>query len=328
MKVDRTKFPTMGHFKKNSEETRQKISEATKKAMANPEIRKKISDAHRGKPLSEEHKKKLRKYVPWIKDKTHSEEAKRKMSDYQKRLWSSVEYKEKMSKLHKGKPSARKGKKASEETRRKLSEAHKGKSSARKGIKLTEAEKQKVSERTKLAMANPKIKKKFLEANLRRYLNPISLNKIKETSRKTILGLFASGQFPKQSNTRPERAIKEELIKRGYEEGEEFIHQYRFMNKFMCDFCFPKPKVVVEVYGDFWHGNPIKYAGKKLHKHQIKGINRDKSKEAYIKTVDNRSWTYLVVWESDIKKDVAKCVDKIEEVLTRKDKLTPSNFND
>ena len=53
--------------------------------MTNPEVRKKISDAHKGKHLSEEHKKKLSEYVPWIKGKTHSEEAKRKMSNYQKR---------------------------------------------------------------------------------------------------------------------------------------------------------------------------------------------------------------------------------------------------
>ena len=116
----------------------------------------------------------------------------------------------------------------------------------------------------------------------------------------------------------PEREIKSELIKRDYKEGIDFIHQFKFNNKFMCDFCFPKQKVVVEVYGDFWHGNPAKYAGKELHKHQIKGITRDRSKESYIKTVDNRSWTYLFLWESDIKKDVAKCVDGIEEALAKK----------
>ena len=84
----------------------------------------------------------------------------------------------------------------------------------------------------------------------------------------------------------------------------------------MCDFCFPQQKVIVEVYGDFWHANPKKYPiGSILHKHQLKDIGRDKSKEAYIRTVDNHSWTYLVLWESDIKKNVAKCVDKIEEAL-------------
>lgn len=87
----------------------------------------------------------------------------------------------------------------------------------------------------------------------------------------------------------------------------------------MCDFCFPKQKIVVEVYGDFWHANPKKYpVGSNLHKHQIKDINKDKAKEAYITKVDNNSWTYLVLWENDIKKDAIKCVDIIEEVLKKK----------
>lgn len=111
------------------------------------------------------------------------------------------------------------------------------------------------------------------------------------------------------------------MVKRGYEEGKDFIHQYQFMGKFMCDFCFPQQKVIIEVNGDFWHANPEKYNGKDLHPHQIKGINRDKSKEAYIKKVDNNSWTLLSFWESDINKDVAECLNKIEEVLAEKKKI-------
>lgn len=166
-------------------------------------------------------------------------------------------------------------------------------------------------------MANPEVRKKFLEANIKRYQNPISLKKIKEQSKKTILGLFASGKFPKQTNTKPERMIKAELIRRGYKEGEDFFHQYKFMNKFMLDFCFPKQKVIVEAYGDFWHCNPAIYPGP-IHPHQKKGIGRDKSKEAYIRKVDNGSWDLIIIWESDIKKDVSKCVDKIEEILKKK----------
>ena len=147
--------------------------------------------------------------------------------------------------------------------------------------------------------------------------NPKERERQSKVSRETILSLYESNSFPRQTDTKPERQIKAELIKRGYKEGIDFVHQYKFMNKFMCDFCFPKQKVVVEAYGDFWHANPKKYAGKVLHKHQIKDIGRDKSKKAYITTVDNRSWTYLVLWESDINKNVIKCVDKIEKALKK-----------
>jgi very-short-patch-repair endonuclease len=150
--------------------------------------------------------------------------------------------------------------------------------------------------------------------------NPEVRKKVSERSTATLLRLYESGAFPQQTNTKPERQIKEELLKRGYKEGIDFIHQYRFMNKFMCDFCFPQHKVIVEAYGDFWHCNPKKYPVP-IHPHQIKDIGRDKSKEAYITKVDNHTWIYLVLWESDIKQDVAKCVDKIEEVLAEKKKI-------
>ena len=137
--------------------------------------------------------------------------------------------------------------------------------------------------------------------------------------RESILKQYESGTFPRQTDTNIEILLKKELLKRGYKEGVDFIHQYKFMNKFMCDFCFPQQKVIVEVNGDFWHGNPKKYSDQaKLHPHQIKGIGRDKSKKAYITTVDNRSWIFLSFWESEIKEDVTKCGDKIEEVLRTK----------
>jgi very-short-patch-repair endonuclease len=43
----------------------------------------------------------------------------------------------------------------------------------------------------------------------------------------------------------------------------------------------------------------------------------DKSKYAYLKKMDGGSWTVLRFWESDIKKDVGKCVDEIEKALKR-----------
>ena len=72
----------------------------------------------------------------------------------------------------------------------------------------------------------------------------------------------------------------------------------------MCDFCFPKQKVIIEVDGDFWHANPNKYPNQsKLHPHQIKVIGKDKSKSAYITKADDCSWTLLRFWESDIEKE-------------------------
>jgi very-short-patch-repair endonuclease len=202
----------------------------------------------------------------------------------------SLEQLKRLSEAHKGQVAWNKGKHPSPETLRKLSESHKGQISWNKGKHTPEETKVKQSE---------------------------SKKKIIEKIRENTLKQYESGSFPKQENTKPEKQITEELLKRGYKEGIDFIHQYKFVNKFMCDFCFPQKKVIIEAYGDYWHCNPKIYSIPK-NSQQIKFLNKDKSKEAYIRKVDNGSWTLLIFWESDIKKDVGKCVDEVEKILKKK----------
>jgi hypothetical protein len=87
------------------------------------ETRKKMSEAHKGKTLSEEHKGKISEA---LKGKTVSAETKRKMSE-----------------ASKGEKHPNYGKTISEETRRKLSEAHKNISEETR-IKMSEARKGKL----------------------------------------------------------------------------------------------------------------------------------------------------------------------------------------
>lgn len=288
--------PAWNKGKPFSEETRRKISEGHKGQIA----------WNKGKKLGFVPKGAFKKgKVSWIKGKHHSEESKRKISEG-----------------HKGMIPWNKGKHHSEESNEKNRLAHLGKEGFWTGKHRSEETKIKLSEATKKVWNNPEKKKRMIEAYNKAMSNPEERKRRSERSTATLLRLYESGTFPRQANTKPERQIKEELIKRGYKEGTDFIHQYRFMNKFMCDFCFPQQKVVVEAYGDFWHANPKKYpVGSVLHSHQIKGMGRDKSKKAYIEKVDHHSWVYLIIWESDIKQDVAKCVDRIEEVLAEKKKI-------
>ncbi len=322
--------------KHHTEETKRKISEVTKKAMSKPEVMKKVSKTFfkkgqtswnkglkgvtvsgmKGKHHSSETRKKLSEshkgQISWNKGKKtgkpawnkgipNSEEAKRKISEAlngKKKPLRSEEHKRKLSESRKGNK-ARLGKKTSEETKRRIGLAHLGKHH---------------SEETKRKLSLAQIGKKFPEITERTKEQIL----FSERSRKQILKRLEAGNLP-QLNTKPERQIKEELLKRGYKEGIDFIHQYRFMNKFMCDFCFLKQKVIVEAYGDYWHCNPKIYPVP-ISSHQIKDMRKDKSREAYITAVDNRSWTYLVLWEMDIKENVVKCVDRIEEVLNLKNK--------
>jgi very-short-patch-repair endonuclease len=310
MKGKKTGKPAWNRGVPPSEESRKKMSEAQKKVQANPEIRRKMVETRmqRGSYNQSEEQKKKRRVT------MSNPEVRKKLSESIKEHYRKFpEAKKRLSESHKGQPAWNKGKKHSPESILKMSEAH------------------------KKTLSNPEVRKRMSEAMKKRFETEVVWNKgkmgvmpppwnkdkkmpeLSEWGRKNILKQYESGVFPKQENTKPERQIKEELQKRGYKEGVDFIHQFKFMNRFMCDFCFPQQKVVVEVYGDFWHANPKKYSDQtKLHAHQKKDMRRDKSKEAYITTVDNHAWTYLVLWESDIKEDAVKCVDRIEKVLGEK----------
>lgn len=130
--------------------------------------------------------------------------------------------------------------------------------------------------------------------------------------REHIIEQYKKGDFPRQANTDIERMLTKELRKRGHK---DFVQQFNLYGKFACDFVFPKQKLIIECDGDWHHANPKKYKNKKLHPIQEKTIKKDKAKNAYIKKIDGGSWTLLRFWGSDIKKDVSKCVDKIEAFL-------------
>ena len=103
-----------------------------------PEVRKKLSESHKGKPLSEEHKKRSGEARRGKKKAPHTEESKKKISESKKgkKLGSPTEeHKKKISESKKGKPK-------SEETRKKMSESFKGRIQ-------TEETKRKISETMK-----------------------------------------------------------------------------------------------------------------------------------------------------------------------------------
>ena len=91
------------------------------------ESNKKISDFHKGKPKTEEHKEKIR------------------LSNLgKKRAPRSNEYRAKMSKAKAGVNNGRYGKATTEETRKKIGEANKGRVPSNKGKPMSEEQKAKI----------------------------------------------------------------------------------------------------------------------------------------------------------------------------------------
>ena len=118
----------------------------------------------------------------------------------------------------------------------------------------------------------------------------------------------------KSQDTKPELRLKKELWKLGL--------RYRKNLKKLpgCpDIVFIKWKIAIFVDGEFWHGYNWE-----LKKERIKvnrdfwipkierNIQRDKNNDQLLK---DEGWKVLRFWESDLKRDLDGCVDKIFHIV-------------
>ena len=90
------------------------------------------------------------------------------------------------------------------------------------------------------------------------------------------------------------------------------------------DIVFTKVKVVVFCDGDFWHGHNWVIRGMKSLEEELssysefwkkkilRNIERD---DEITKKLNEMGWKVIRIWESEIKKDVDKCVKEREAVI-------------
>ena len=145
-------------------ELRQKLSESLKRAWLDPELRRKMSEAHKGKHPSAETRQKMSEALRGANHPSYGKhlsiETRRKISGALKGKHLSAETRRKLSEARKGVNNPNYGKHLSAETRRKISEAKKGKPSPRKGKHLSAETRRKLSEAHKGAN-NPNYGKHF-----------------------------------------------------------------------------------------------------------------------------------------------------------------------
>lgn len=79
----------------------------------------------------------------------------------------------------------------------------------------------------------------------------------------------------------------------------------KFINKTSYDFFLNNTKILIEVQGDFWHGNPEIYKENDILKHPMKGIL---AKEQWKKDDDKRinaekyGYKVIYIWEAEMNK--------------------------
>ena len=133
-----------------TEKIRRSISDALKGRHLSEEWKKKISQTLKGKKFSEDHKRKLRGKIPWNKGKHLSEESKRKIGKAIKRQWKEGKMKSSMLGKHHSEETKKKMSKVRLERKKRLGyinspETRKKMSKAFKGRKLSEEIKRKLS---------------------------------------------------------------------------------------------------------------------------------------------------------------------------------------
>lgn len=120
----------------------------------------------------------------------------------------------------------------------------------------------------------------------------------------------------KSKDTTIEIILRKELWSRGL--------RYRKNSKDIFgkpDIVFKGKKVAVFADSEFWHGKQYlegKYIPKTNTEFWVKKITRNIQRDKEVnEKLENDGWTVLRFWETDIRKDVSMCADRIEEVLKR-----------
>lgn len=107
--------------------------------------------------------------------------------------------------------------------------------------------------------------------------------------------------------------------------GVEYVYQYeaKDIGRFY-DFFIPKSNLIIEVDGDYWHGNPEKYDDSELKRHQIRAqrVDEYKNKWALLHGIP-----ILRIWESDIRKNPKKVMKMLKEEFNIQEKKRIINEN-
>jgi len=100
-------------------------------------------------------------------------------------------------------------------------------------------------------------------------------------------------------------------------------HRYRKNDKLVLgkpDFTFKRYKLAVFCDSEFWHGKNWKNQQKRIGTNKKfwitkiqNNINRDKRVNRELK---KQGWIVLRFWETDIKKNISKCSQKIETKIS------------
>lgn len=137
----------------------------------------------------------------------------------------------------------------------------------------------------------------------------------REESRQRVLRELQDGVF--DTETMPQKLVNDMLNNIGVRYERERVFEYYAVDNYLTDY-----NLIIEVQGDYWHANPLKFASK-LSEIQYNRIGRDKAKRSYLRNQYGIEVLYL--WENDIVKRPNVCTKIVEQYISLNGKL--HNYN-
>lgn len=132
------------------------------------------------------------------------------------------------------------------------------------------------------------------------YLEWIEKSSIRMTT------MLSDGVFSK-TNTAPQIILNKILDDLRIKYFNEYSFKYYAVDNYLCDF-----NLVIEVMGDYWHCNPLKYSNIK-YATQKETIIKDHRKRLYF--LNNHDIRILYLWERDLYNDPDKCSLLVENYV-------------
>ena len=129
--------------------------------------------------------------------------------------------------------------------------------------------------------------------------NRIITEEQKEKARLTIL---KNGRNANRFNSKVQLKINDMLNMNHINYEREYIIKYYAVDNYLSDY-----DLIIEVMGDYWHANPLRYNEDNymLNDTQQRTLQKDKQKKSYILNHNNINILYL--WETDINKRPKLC---------------------
>lgn len=131
-----------------------------------------------------------------------------------------------------------------------------------------------------------------------------------EQKQEQLAKLLMKAHSPSRLDTSIQKKINEVLDSLDIKYEREYPVKFYSLDNYLTD-----TGLIIEVMGDYWHSNPIRYNKDKymLNEIQSRTIIKDKQKSTYIS--NHLCVKILYLWETDINKNIELCTHLIQKYL-------------